>query len=214
MKQFFSFDSPLMNFLGKLADLIILNLLFVLCSFPIITVGASATAMCYVTLKARDGYEGNVCRYFFKSFRQNFLQATLIWVILMILMGILWVDYNLVHDAQGVGYQIIRIILPVCAIIWAMVLLYVFFLQARLQNTVPQTIRNALALAVSNAPRCILALAILVAVWRIMTLTEGTFSYGVLVWLVVGFSGLTKINCHILCGKIEGLAPDDKETHK
>lgn len=214
MKQFLSLDSPLMNFLGTLADMIVLNLLFVLCSIPIITVGASATAMCYVTLKARDGYEGNVCGYFFKSFRQNFLQATLIWVILMLLMGILLVDYNLVRAAQGVGYQIIRFILPVCAVIWAMILLYVFFLQARLQNTVPQTFRNALALAVGNAPRCILAIIILAAALRITTLTVDTFRYGVLVWLVVGFSGLTKINCHILCEKIEGLAPDDKETHK
>lgn len=214
MKQFLSFDSPLMNFLGKLADMVILNLLFVLCSIPLITVGASATAMCYVTLKVRDGEEGSVFRNFFKAFRQNFVQATLIWVILIILMGILLMDYNLVRAAQGVGYQIIRIILPVCAIIWAMMFLYVFFLQARLQNTVPQTIRNALALAVGNAPRCILAVAILVAAWRITTLTEDTLRYGMLVWLAVGFSGLTKIFCHILCEKIEGLAPDDKEIHK
>lgn len=212
MKQFLSLDSPLMSFLGKLADMILLNLLFVLCSIPILTAGASATAMCYVTLKARDGYEGNVCRYFFKSFRQNFFQATLIWVILIILAGILWVDYNLVHAAQGIGYEIIRTILPVCAIIWVMIVLYVFFLQARLQNTVPQTIRNALALAVGNAPRSILAAAILAAAWRIMTFTAGTFSFGVLIWLTVGFSGLTKLNCHILCGKIEGLSPDNKGT--
>ena len=207
MKNFLSLDNPLMGFLSKLADLVILNLLFVVCSLPLITVGASATALCYTTLKLRDGDEGGIFKYFFKSFRQNFLQATLIWVVLAASFGILWIDFNLLRGVEGIGYQIIQIILPVCAILWAMLILYVFFLQARFQNTVPQTLLNALTLSLGNAPRSLSAVAILAAAWLATTLTVDTFRYGTFVWLTVGFSGLARLNCRLLCGKIEGLGP-------
>lgn len=211
MKQIFSLDSPIMIFLGKIADMVILNLLFVFCSIPIITAGASATALCYVTLKARDGYEGSVCRYFFKSFRQNFLQATLIWSFLMVMMAALGINYRFIRAMEGTGYQLMRIILFIGVIIWIMLTLYVFFLQARFHNTVFQTLRNALALAVGNAPRCILATGNILAALLLTILTENTFWYGLLIWLVIGFSTLAKLNCYILCKQIPGLAPKNKD---
>ena len=213
MKNLFSLDNPVMRFLDRMADLLILNLLFVVCSIPVITVGASATAMCYVTLKMRDGEEGSVFKNFFKAFRQNFVQATLIWIILAALAGFLVADHLLIRDLEGTGYQVIRILLPLCAILLGMMAVYVFFIQARFQNTIPNTFRNALMLAFINAPRCFLAVAILVAVWLLVTFDVDTFSLGILIFLTVGFSGLTKLNCYLLCRKVEGLAPKPKDEN-
>lgn len=211
MKKLFSLDNPVLRFLDKMADMIILNLLFIVCSIPVITVGASATTMCYVTLKMRDGEEGSVFKDFFKAFRKNFVQATLIWIILAVLAAILLVDYRLIRDLEGSGYQIIRILLPICAVLWGVIILYVFFIQARFQNTIPNTLRNALTLAIVNAPRCLLAVAIPVAAWWLITFDIDTFSLGLLILLVIAFSGLAKINCHLLCRKVEGLAPKEKK---
>ena len=213
MKNLFSLDNPVMRFLDKMADLIILNILFIVCGIPIITLGASATAMCYVTLKMRDKEEGSVFRNFFRAFRQNFAQATLIWIILMALAGFLLADYLLIRDLEGTDYQVIRIFLPLCAVLWGMVTLYVFFIQARFRNTIPNTFRNALALAFINAPRCFLAVAILVAVWRLVTFDADTFSLGILIFLAVGCSGLARLNCYLLCRKVEGLAPKPKDKN-
>lgn len=213
MKNLFSLDNPVMRFLDQIADLIILNLLFIVCSIPLITLGASVTAMCYVTLKMRDGEEGSVFRNFFKAFRQNFVQATLIWIILAALAGFLAADHLLIRDLEGTGYQVIRILLPLCAILWGMVTLCVFFIQARFQNTVPNTLRNALALAFINAPRCFLAVAVLVAAWRLVTFDTDTLSLGILIFLAIGFSGLAKLNCWLLCRKVEGLAPKPKDKN-
>ena len=211
MKNLFSLDNPVMRFLDRMADLLILNLLFVMCSIPVITVGASATAMCYVTLKMRDEEEGSVFKNFFMAFRQNFVQATLIWIVLAALAGFLVADHLLTRDLDGTGYQVIRILLPLCAILLGMMAVYVFFIQARFQNTIPNTLRNALALAFINAPRCFLAVAILAAVWRLVTFDLDTFSLGILIFLTIGFSGLTKLNCWLLCRKVEGLAPKPKD---
>ena len=213
MKSLFSLDNPVMRFLDKMADLLILNLLFFVCSIPVITVGASATAMCYVTLKMRDEGEGSVFKNFFMAFRQNFVQATLIWIILAALAGFLVADHLLTRDLDGMGYQVIRILLPLCAILLGMMAVYVFFIQARFQNTIPNTLRNALMLAFINAPRCFLAVAILVAVWRLVIFDVDTFSLGILIFLTIGFSGLTKLNCWLLCRKVEGLAPKPKDEN-
>ena len=211
MKSLFSLDNPIMIFLGKMADMMILNLLFVFCSIPVVTIGAAATAMCYVTLKARDGYEGSVFRHFFKSFKQNFLQATLIWLFLLFCAVILWINYSLARAGAGGGYQVIRLVIYIAALILGMTAMYVFFLQARFHNTVTQTLRNALMLALGNAPRCLLAAGITVLVCFCMVMTENAFWYGIFVWLVIGFAALTKLSCRILCSKVQGLAPEDEK---
>lgn len=210
MRDIFSLDSPIMSFLNKLSDLIILNLLFLVCSLPIITIGASMTAMCYVTLRIRDDEGEGIVKDFFKAFRQNFVQATIIWIILMLLAGVLLVDYHFVGVLDGTAQQIIRVLLPICAVILGVVSLYIFFIQARFQNTILNTFRNTLTLAVINAPGCLAAVVSVAAIWKLITFDANTLSFGLLVFPVIGFSGLAKLNCFLLCRKISGLAPKNK----
>lgn len=80
MSNFFNMDNGLFRALGKLADLMLLNILFLVCSLPIFTIGASFTAMYYVTLKLAENEEGYTPGAFLKSFKQNFKQATIIWL--------------------------------------------------------------------------------------------------------------------------------------
>ena len=95
MGRFFNIDSPIMVGLNKLADLIWLNILTFICCIPIITVGASITALNYVALKMVRNEEGYVTRSFFKSFKQNFKQATIIWLIMLLVAAII------IGDVQG-----------------------------------------------------------------------------------------------------------------
>ena len=78
MGRFFNLDSPVMVALTKMADLIIVNLLAFFCCLPIITVGASMTALHYVVLKIVRDEECYIVKGFFKSFKDNFKQATII----------------------------------------------------------------------------------------------------------------------------------------
>lgn len=85
MGRIFDMDSPVMRFLGRLADLMILNLVTLLCCLPVVTIGASLTAMHYVLLKMVRNEESYIVRSFFKSFKENFKQATVIWLIILLL---------------------------------------------------------------------------------------------------------------------------------
>lgn len=88
----FNYDNPVWRFIGKFGDLILLNILFVICSIPIFTIGASTTAVYYVTLKLARNDDGYTIRSFFKSFKENFKQSTIIWLILLVVGIILGID--------------------------------------------------------------------------------------------------------------------------
>ena len=83
MNRIFNMDNKFFVFMGRVADLIILNLVCLVCCIPIITIGASLTALYYVTLKMVRNEESYIIKSFFKSFRENFKQSTIINVIML-----------------------------------------------------------------------------------------------------------------------------------
>ena len=87
--KIFDLDSPLMNVLNKMADLMWLNILTLICCIPIITAGAAFTSMHYVALKIVRNEESYITRSFFKSFKTNFRQATLIWLMILLIAAVL-----------------------------------------------------------------------------------------------------------------------------
>ena len=91
----FNMDGPVFRFLNKMADLCILNLIFLLCCLPIITIGASVTALYSVTLKMSRDQEGYIARSFFKAFKANFKQATSIWIPSLLLLFIMLADIRI-----------------------------------------------------------------------------------------------------------------------
>ena len=88
MGKIFDMDSPVMRFLNRVGDLLILNILMIICCIPVITVGAAYTAMHYVILKMIRGEEGYLIKGFFKSFAGNFKQATVLWLIMLLVIAI------------------------------------------------------------------------------------------------------------------------------
>ena len=101
MGRFFNLDSPVMVALTKMADLIIVNLLAFFCCLPIITVGASMTALHYVVLKIVRDEECYIVKSFFKSFKENFKQATGIWLIEVVLIIIFAADFWVIRNAEN-----------------------------------------------------------------------------------------------------------------
>ena len=94
MGKLFDLESPLLSGLNKMADLIYLNLLTFVCCIPIITIGASMTALNYVVLKMVRNEDSHLTRQFFKSFKQNFKQATIIWLIILLAIIVLALRFH------------------------------------------------------------------------------------------------------------------------
>lgn len=156
MGKFFDLDSPLMRALSRMGDLLILNLIMVICCIPVVTAGAAFTALHYVLLKIVRDREGYLLRGFFKSFAANFKQATLIWLMMLLVIGV-YIGDILIFRFSAVDFpKVLVIAVTVVAILAAMMAIYVFPLLARFDNTVKNTLKNAMILAFANLPKTIL----------------------------------------------------------
>ena len=148
MGRFFNMDNKFFVFMGKIADLCMLNLLCIICCIPIVTAGASLTALYYVTMKMVRNEEAYIFRSFFRSFKQNFKQATVINIIMLAgKMG------------QPAG-KILGMIFAAFTLLYVMILLYVYPLLAKFYNSVKNTFKNAILMAIRHLPYTILMLLI------------------------------------------------------
>lgn len=156
MGRFFNMDSPLFSFLNKVADLIILNLLTLVCCIPIFTIGAAMTGLNYVCLKMVRNEEGYIVRGFFKSFKQNFRQATIIWLLILLVIGVLVGDIFIMSYSTVAFPMWIKVALSAVGLIALVGVMHVFPVLARFDNTVRNTFRNSLYMGVLTLPKTIL----------------------------------------------------------
>lgn len=163
MGKIFDMDSPVMRFLSRMADLMILNLLTTICCIPIITIGASVTAMHYVMLKLARNEDGYIVKDFFKSFKLNFKQATVIWLIMLVLIFVFVGDYFIVNYSGIVFPEKMGIVLTAIAILVFIVSMYIFPVLSHFENTVKNTIKNGCIMSIMAAPKALLMAVLTVA---------------------------------------------------
>ena len=164
--RFFDINNPLMRSMSKVADIIILNFLFMICSIPIITIGPALTALHCVTMKLVRDEEGGVMKDFFQSFRLNFRQALSIHLLLMAVTAILFVDiYFVLYSKNDLGAMayILFAVAAFLGVVGAMTLLYVYPVLAKFDNPTGRTMVLAFTLAIRHLPTTIV-LAITVAI--------------------------------------------------
>lgn len=139
-------DNPVMQFITKIVNSVYLNILWFLCCLPIFTVGASTTALFYVTLKMAKNEEGNITKEFFHSFRENFKQGTKIWMILFGIGILLAFDgYVFYHMRfENVFWTICAAVFIVVLLAYAIVFMYIFPLLARFDNTIKAMFKNSI----------------------------------------------------------------------
>lgn len=157
--RLFSLDSPLMQALNKVADLLWLNVLTLICCLPIVTIGASLTAMNYMALKIARNEECYITKGFFKSFKENFRQATLIWLILLLIIAVLAADYLLVDGTPETAVEkVLWGVIGAVVLMVAATAIYVFPVLAKFENTISRTVRNAFMISLMQFPKTVVML--------------------------------------------------------
>lgn len=208
---FFDYDNPVWRFIGKFFDIMILNLLWIVCSLPVFTIGASTTAVYYVTLKLVRDEEGSTFKSFFKSFKENFKQATAIWLILLAVGAVIVFDlyfFIKVQTAASAFRTAMVSIFGGFALIYFAVLLFVFPLQSKFYNPVRRTLFNAFFMSIRHLFHTIGMLAIDVAV-VILPMTLMPILMPVL--FLFGFPILAFINSFFFVGIFDKYMPKEKE---
>ena len=181
-------DNVVTRGLSKIFDMVCLNILWLICSIPIITMGASTAAMYSVMLKMVKNEEGYIFRGFFKAFKENFKQSTIMWLIILLLTVVWWVDFNFAGSIGGTGGFVLSVIFILLGVVLLSVTIYVFPLTARYVNTIRNTFKNALILTIAKLPYTFLMIAVLIAAVVFSFWTVQTLMIALPLWMLIGVS--------------------------
>ncbi len=199
MSNLFSLDSPLMRTLTKAADLIWLNILFIVCCIPVFTLGAALSAMYSVTLKMSVNEEGTISQCFFKAFRENFKQATILWLILLGFGIFIILDFLVVPFLSGAAYEIAFWFLCVIGILYIVVFSFSFPLQCKFENPLKRTVMNALFLSIRHVFPTTILVSVLTAVPGLIVYFVPNLIIKVLpLVILILFSGIAFLNSKLL----------------
>ncbi len=181
----FAPDGKLAIALNRIGSLIVLNLLTILCSLPLFTIGAAMTALYSMTMRIARREEGAILKGYFRAFRENFRQATILWLIFGSLMAFMAFDIYLLKSLTGNFGLLYRILLFLIIAGFAMECIHIFALQARFDNTARNTAKNALLLCVGRFPQAVLMLAVTVSPLLLLSVSTRFVS----VIFLIGLSG-------------------------
>lgn len=186
---FMNYDSKFSRTVNRLTELVLLNFVFILTCIPIFTIGAAVTALYSTTLKMARNQEGYIIRGYFKDFAGNFRQATIFWVIELLLylqLRVLYIAAVVNGDGMMKAYTIITWTL---GILYSIYFLFVFPLIATFQNTFIRIARNAFVMIISHLT-WVLASYLIVAVPLAASFGIHTkiLQFTMLFWFLVGFS--------------------------
>ena len=204
MGKVFALDSPLMNGLSKLADLIWLNILATICCIPIITIGASLTALHYVVLKMVKDEEGYITRSFFKSFKENFKQATLMWLMLLVVFILLVADFMIFRFSGIVFPGWCQIALIAIAVLIMFATMHLFSLLSRYENSIRATYKNSLFMGILHLPKTILMMLCWIVPIVITIYVESFFP----IVFFLGISGPAFLNALLYKKSFQQLEPE------
>lgn len=150
MGKLLNIDSPVMRIMALLADLVILNTLFILTSLPLITIGASICALQTSLQKILHQKRGSVVKNYFKSFSLNFRQATIFFIILSLLTFILFCDSRLVGHLPLLLSFLMRTAAFIGTLVLALLSVYGFSYIGRYKNSLKKTVYNILLISIQN----------------------------------------------------------------
>ena len=162
MKNLFNYENGVMSAINSIADSLILGILWVVCSLPVFTIGASSAAFYYAYNKCIRQKTDYIWRSFLSGFKRNFKQATQIWLIVLCLMFIIIIDFHLLRFMENTAVlaliiQIILITVVLFIIIWA---LYLFPYISRFEGSNKTVMKNCALIAVANIPQSLLLLIV------------------------------------------------------
>ena len=152
MNSLFHYDGYLNRILTKLMYIVALNLLFLICSIPVITIGASCTAMYTVLFRFVRNDEPDILKTFFKAFRENLKKAFCIWAAMLAAAGTLAVNYYALYHMDGGWTEALRVFFNFIFIIWVMLWVYIFPAAAYYKNSVLGYFQFSIRVAIANLP--------------------------------------------------------------
>lgn len=190
----FNMNSGFFKFINRLLDVLFINLLWIICSLPIVTIGASTCAAFSITLKMVDDEEGYIGKTFFKAFKQNFKQGTLMWLITAPCIYMLYLLWQMVIKSEDINAIVIIGVILLTAIAIS-INLYSYPLIARYENSLKKIIKNSFGICVQFFIKTLILIAVVAVEIIIIMWNRWTLLAGIIIgpeFIIYTISGVSK----------------------
>ena len=211
--KLFNPDSRIMIFLSRVADLVILNILWLVCCIPVVTIGASTTAMYHVIRHWQKDSVSSIMRDFFQSFKEDFKQATPVYLILLIPTVAVVMNAMLIFNPENSAAvpSYLLVIWFISALILLFISSVVYPVMAFFADSIFKTLRNAMVLALANLPRTILISVLNLLPVILLFVNLSFFLQSSIFWLLIGGALVAYLNMSILKPVFKKLVPSEFE---
>ena len=184
MEQIFKQDNPFFDFMSLIGDLMLLNILWIISSLPIVTIGASTCALFYNSRRILEKRGTSIIKNYFKSFKENFANATILWIPLLIFGFLLFCLFSPMLSGGIFSISLYIFI----TFLYLTEVIYVFALQATFVNTPLNIVKNAFLTAFGNLKFTLFVFAITYIPMSITLLLPSYFYITFLFWVCIGFA--------------------------
>ena len=195
MGRLFAMDGKLSDYMNKIADLVLLNFLWLICCLPIVTIGAATTALHAIVLKMVRNEESYIFSGFFQAFKENLKQSTVIWGILFLISGVLYFDFYFSSHAPMASARIMFVPFALIAFLTLITANYIFPVLAFFKNSTRKAIKNSMLMALAHLPYTLAITA--VSLLPVILFFLGNLIIALFINVVIGISLSTWINAHI-----------------
>ena len=156
MNGFFNENNILHVALLKIWDIVLANLLFILCSIPLVTIGPSFTALFHCTLRMVKGNNAGTLKTFFHAFKQNFKQSLIVWIFTVLSAFMLYNNFFFLKDQGGIFAQALLYLTFAMALLLIIINLYIYAVIAAFEGTLSMHLKNSFIFASLNFFKTIL----------------------------------------------------------
>lgn len=199
MKNLFNPEGVFVQFLSRVGDLILLNVLFLACCLPVVTIGASTAALHKVTQDYILDNDSGVFKPFFRAFAANFKQATVVWLVQLFVIVGLAADFLLITAYfTGTLATVMYTLLIVLMVLAACVSAYMTPLLVRYENTLRQHLSNAVVLAIIKLPKTVGMVVLNLLPLLIALLSLNVFLQTMVFWISIGFAFVAFLQSNLL----------------
>jgi len=193
----FSPDSKFMEIISRITDLILMNLLFLITCLPIFTIGAATTALYTLCFRLmREEYSG-IFKSYFKAFKDNFKQATIIGLLLLVAVTPALYYFSLLFQMEGI-LRYSAFVFVIIAALGTMTASYVFPWISQFENSTAQALKNALILSISHLPRTLAVLVINLMPVIVLFINANLFLQVSFLWVALYFAAAAYMNTGLL----------------
>ena len=210
MQSLFSLDSPIMRCMSRVADLVILNLLLLLTSLPILTIGPSLAAMYTVLFRLGTPKEQGLLRSYFRAFAENFWQSLVLWLLVVVCIGITGVDIWVLYRLSS-PLRYLYLAAGALMVVFLLAGSYVFPLISQFRAGNLATLKNALVLSIGYLPRSLAIVALHLLPLGMLLLAPYLFLQIGFLWIFFYFAGAGYLTRLLLKKVFQPYLPEESE---